>query len=59
MECSTYEKAARHSCNYDRANVHTKKDDDIIAQNYGRGSLIGGLLVAVSFGSMLVHAAVM
>lgn len=51
-------KEARHGGNHARAK-RPERDANIIAQNYGRGSLIGGLLVAVSFGLMLVHAAVL
>lgn len=41
------------------ANKRPGRDASIIARDYGKGTLIGGLLIAVTFGSMLVHAAVM
>ena len=50
-------KAARRSCNYDtRQNVHSK--DSSIISNYNRGALIAGLIIAITFGLMFVHAAV-
>ena len=53
-------KAARHSCHYARANVKpTSRDEKIIAREFERGSLIGGLLIVVAFGLMFIHAAVM
>lgn len=52
-------KAARRSGNYDtRQKVHGFGDKSIIA-DYERGALIAGLIIAVSFGLMFVHAAVM
>lgn len=34
------------------------RTEDIIARNWARGTLAGGLLLAVSFGLMLVYGAV-
>ena len=51
-------KAARHSCNYARANKSTRRDKQIIAREFERGSLIGGLLIVFAFGLMFIHAAV-
>lgn len=50
-------KAARHCCNNNRANVHEDNHNRIIT-DYERGALIAGLITAVSFGSMFIHAAV-
>lgn len=55
---TTKTKAARHRCNDNRANVHRLKDKSIIAE-FERGTLYGGLLVAVFFGLLMIHAAVM
>ena len=54
---TTKTKAARRSCSYDtRQNVHSK--DSSIITDYERGSLIVGLIIAITFGLMFVHAAV-
>jgi hypothetical protein len=50
-------KAARSSGNYSRANVHGHKDSPIIS-NFEFGSLLAGIIIAVSFGLMFIHAAV-
>ena len=50
--------AARHGGNHARANVHSYKDNDIV-HDFERGTMIAGILTAVSFGLMLVHAAVL
>lgn len=51
--------AARHSGNCDtRQNVHSRGDVDIV-HDFERGTMIAGILTAVSFGLMLVHAAVL
>jgi hypothetical protein len=55
---TTKTKAARHRCNDNRANVHQFKDKSIIAE-FERGTLYGGLLIAVFFGLLMIHAAVM
>ena len=55
---TTKTKAARRSCNYDtRQNVHSK--DSSIISNYNRGSLVFGVIFAITFGLMFVHSAVM
>ena len=51
-------RAARSSGNYSRANVHVHQDSNIV-HDYTLGTLIAGLLIAVSFGLMFIHAAVM
>lgn len=51
-------KAARHRCNDNRANVHQFKDTNIVHE-FERGTLYGGLLIAVFFGLLMIHAAVM
>jgi len=52
-------RAARRSGNCERAkSVHTQQDTNIVHDDYGRGALIAGLITAVSFGLMFVHAAV-
>lgn len=50
------EKAARGSSNYARARVSTHADTRIVS-DWERGTLAAGLLVAVSFGLMLVIGA--
>ena len=56
---TTKTKAARHSCNYDRAkNVHSTRDTNIVHE-FERGTLYGGILIAVFFGLLMLHAAVM
>ena len=51
--------AARHSGNCDtRLKLSTNSKDTSIVSDYGRGALIAGLIMAVSFGLMFVHAAV-
>jgi len=57
----TREKATRQGCYQRRVNVvgPVKAHDAIIADNWERGTLAGGLLIAVSFGLMLVYGAVM
>ncbi len=52
-------KAARHRCNDNRANVHQFKDKHIVTREYERGTLYGGILIAVFFGLLMLHAAVM
>lgn len=52
-------KAARHRCNDNRANVSTTSQDTNIVHEFERGTLYGGLLIAVFFGLLLLHAAVM
>ena len=55
----TAKKAARHSGNCDtRHNVHAHRDSSIIT-DYNHGALIAGLIIAISFGLMMIHAAVM
>lgn len=51
-------KAARHSCNYNRANVSTSDQDTNIVHEFERGTLYGGILIAVFFGLLMLHAAV-
>ena len=50
--------AARRSCHYDRAKASRYEDPQILT-DYGRACLVGGLLIAVSFGCMFLWAAVM
>ncbi len=52
-------KATRRDCHHDRAKVDLKEPTQSITQEYERGTLIGGLMIAVSFGAMFLHAAVM
>lgn len=52
-------KAARHCCNNNRANVHSRGDSNIVQHDFERSSLVFGVIFAVSFGSMFIHAAVM
>jgi len=51
-------KAARSSGNYSRANVHMQRDSNIVQHDYEFGSLVFGVIFAVSFGLMMIHAAV-
>lgn len=46
-------KATRHSCNY-AAPKKRPYQDSAILHDYDRATLVGGLLIAFSFGSMLV-----
>ena len=50
--------AARRSCNYERAKSGHKRTRSIVS-DYEQATLIAGLLIAVSFGLMLMWAAVM
>lgn len=52
-------KAARRSCHYARARRSTDQMDEHILAQYERGSLIAGIIIAISFGLMMVHWAVM
>lgn len=52
-------KAARSSGNYSRANVHMQRDSNIVQHDYEFGSLVFGVIFAVSFGLMFIHWAVM
>ena len=56
---TTKTKAARHRCNDNRANVSTTSPDTNIVHEFERGTLYGGLLIAVFFGLLMIHAAVM
>ena len=50
--------AARRSGNYDtRQGAHSKRDTDILHE-YDRATLIAGIVIAISFGAMLLHWAV-
>ena len=51
--------AARQCGNITTPKMSTMEDNRIIARNYERGSLIGGIMLAVFFGLMMIHAAVM
>ncbi len=52
-------KAARHRCSDNRANnVHSTRDTNIVHE-FERGTLYGGILIAVFFGLLMLHAAVM
>lgn len=51
-------KAARNSCSYSRAKDGSRRTRSIVA-DWEQGTLVAGLLVAVSFGLMFVWAAVM
>ena len=55
---TTKAKAARHRCNDNRANVHSTRDTNIVHE-FERSTLYGGLLIAVFFGLLMIHAAVM
>ena len=56
----TQKEAARSSCNYDRAKASTSRlDTESIARDFERGSLVAGIVIAVSFGMMLLRWAVM
>jgi hypothetical protein len=48
-------KAARRSCHYERARRSTIQMDEA---SITRAQLYGGVIIAVSFGMMLIHAAV-
>lgn len=52
-------KAARGSCHYARARRSTDQMDPHIVAQYERGSLVAGIVIAVSFGLMMLHWAVM
>ena len=55
----TTKEAARRSCNYDtRLKLSTNSRDNSIITDYERGALIAGLIIAITFGLMFVHAAV-
>ena len=54
----TAKKAARHRCSDNRASNQTVHDNSIIT-DYNHGALIAGLIIAISFGLMMIHAAVM
>jgi hypothetical protein len=58
---TTKTKTARHSCNYNRAFGLSRPLPLVgrsIVTDYERGALIAGVLVALTFGLMFVHAAV-
>lgn len=51
-------KAARRSGNYDtRQGAHSRRDTDILHE-YDRATLIAGIIIAISFGMMILHWAV-
>ena len=55
-----YEKAARGSCHYARANKKTgTQGSRSIVTDWEQGTLVAGLLVGVCFGLMFLWAAVM
>ena len=60
---TTKTKTARHSCNYNRALCQKQATalgrSGSIVSDYERGALIAGVIVAVLFGLMFLHAAVM
>lgn len=51
-------KSARHSCNYNRA-LPKQAAFWSTQGDYNTGALIAGLIIAISFGLMFIHAAVM
>lgn len=52
------ERATRRCWNNNRVKVSTQSSDtDIVQQDWERGTLVAGLLVAVSFGLMFVIGA--
>lgn len=53
---TTRTKAARHSCNYARAKYGSRRTRSIVA-DYEQATLVAGLLIAVSFGLMLLIGA--
>ena len=55
----TEKKAARHRCSDNRAKANPTVHDNSIITDYNHGALIAGLIIAISFGLMFVHAAVM
>lgn len=52
-------RAARHSCNYNRAQKNPTVHDTNIVHEFECGTLIWGVVFAISIGLMLIHAAVM
>lgn len=54
----TEDKAARRACQHNRAHAHASGQREKIISNFERGSLVFGVIFAVSFGLMFVHAAV-
>lgn len=52
-------KRARRGCDHDRADKRPERDANIIPQDYERGTLAAGLLMALTVGvPMLVQAVV-
>ena len=54
----TTKEAARHRCNDNRANVHSRRDSNIVQHNFERGSLVAGLMLVLLVGLCMIHAAV-
>ena len=56
---TTKTKAAWHRGNDNHAKTHALSRSDSIISDYDRGALIAGLITAITFGMMMIHAAVM